>query len=107
VNPPGTGAARAQRKENLLLASRLARTQAVLAVDEIGGRLDAVAHGVERARQWLSDPRVWVAAGAATGLMAVVATRRLRAPWLMRWGWAAWRAWRVAGPLLAKVLAPR
>lgn len=107
MKPPVAGTAREQRKQNLLLASRLARTQAVLAIDEIGGRMDAVAHGVQRVRLWLSDPRVWVAAGATTGLVAVLALRRLRAFRLMRWGWAAWRTWRIAGPLLARYLGAR
>ena len=41
---------REQRKQSLLLASRLARSQALIALGELGGRADAVADGIARVR---------------------------------------------------------
>ncbi len=96
---------RSLRKEDLLLASQLARGQAMGAFDDLAGRADAVALRVVRVRLWLSDPRVQLIAAAGAGVVLAVvlrrkpATRWLRWGWL-RWGWRAWRLWRSAGPRL-------
>ena len=95
---------RALRKQDLLLASQLARGQALGAFDELADRADAFALRVARLRVWLADPRTWVAGSAAGGLVLAVALRRGRARRWLRWGrraWALWRAWRMARPLLA------
>ena len=87
------------RKEDLLLASQLARGQVLAAVAELGEGADAVADRVQQLRRWLSSP--WVlAAGAAGALVLGVALRRVRALSVLRWGWLLWRLWRAAVPAL-------
>ena len=93
---------RNRRKQDLLLASQLARGQAVGAFDELAGRADAVAYCVARIRTWLSSPLAWTAGSAAGALVLAVALRRVRAARLLRWGWLAWRLWRSVGPALAR-----
>jgi hypothetical protein len=96
---------RDQRKQNLLLASRLARGQAVVALDELGGRADAVAYRVARVHAWLSSPLVWTV-GSAVGVLVLTATlRRVRIVRVLRWGWLAWGFWRSAAPVLARYRA--
>lgn len=98
---------RSLRKQDLLLASQLARGQAVGAFDELAGRADALALRVVRVRLWLSDPRVWVAGSAVGSLLFAAVLRRAPARRGLRWGrwawraWSVWRAWRSAAPLLA------
>jgi len=87
------------RKEDLLLASRLARGQVLGAVAELGDEADAIADRVQQMRRWLSSPWVW-AAGGAGALVLGVALRRVRASNVLRWGWLAWRLWRAAVPAL-------
>jgi len=100
-----SGAARRLRKQDLLLASELARGQAVLAFDEVAGRADAVALRLLTLRAWLASPAVW-AAGSATGALVLgVALRRVRLLRLLRWGWVAHRLWRGLAPLVARVRA--
>jgi hypothetical protein len=96
---------REQRKQNLLLASRLARGQAVVALDELGGRADAVAYRVARVRAWLSSPLVWTAGSAVGALVLTAKLRRVRIVRVLRWGWLAWGFWRKAAPVLARYRA--
>jgi hypothetical protein len=97
----GPALQRSRRKQDLLLASQLARGQAVVAFDEIADRADLVVYRVVRVRMWLSSPLVWAAGSAVGGLMLAVTLRRARAVNVLRWGWLAWRLWRSAGPVLA------
>ena len=99
---PASASQRSLRKQDLLLASALARGQAVGAFDELAGRADAVALRVLRVRSWLSDPRVWVAGSAVGGLLFAGVLRRAPARRWLRWGWWAWRLWHRAAPLLAR-----
>lgn len=105
TRPPALrGPQRSQRKQDLLLASQLARGQVVLAVDDLADRADTLALRIARVRLWLGHPIVWSVLGAATAL--TLGTRRRRARLgalgrLLRWGWLAWRIWRSAGPALS------
>jgi hypothetical protein len=102
-----TPAQRSRRKQDLLLASALARTQALGAIDLIGERADGV---VQRARQWqawLSNPRLWVIASAAGSAVGLAALARLRGLRLLRWGLLGWRVWQAAAPWLAGALGRR
>jgi hypothetical protein len=92
---------RSRRKEDLLLASQLARGQTIGAFDELAQRADAVADRVVRIRAWLSSPLALTAGSAAGALVLGVALRRVRAARLLRWGVLGWRMWRSAGPALA------
>lgn len=95
---------RGLRKQDLLLASRMARGQALLAFDELAQRADLVADRVVKVRMWLSSPSAWVA-GAAGAMVLGVTLRRLRAVRVLRWSWLAWRLWRSAGPALLRYRA--
>jgi hypothetical protein len=88
---------RDRRKQDLLLASRLARGQMLGAVAELGDRADAIADRVQRWRRWLSSPLVWAAGGAGV-LVLGVARHRVRAESVLRWGWLAWRLRRALVP---------
>jgi len=91
---------RSSRKQDLLLASWLARGEAAGAFHELADRADAVAERVASIRAWLSNP--WVAAACVTGALAIgVGLRRVRAVRVLRWGWLAWRLWRSAAPAVA------
>lgn len=106
----GTGLRRSRRKQDLLLASRLARGQAVLAFDELAGGADRLVLAALRLRLWLSNPLVLSAGGAAVGVLAVAALRRvrlLRVLRALRWGWLAWRLWHGAQRLQAPAAPPR
>lgn len=93
---------RALHKQDLLLASRLARGQALGAFDELADQADRVAVRVARARAWLSSP-LGLAAGSVAGVVLLtLAPRRLRGVRLMRWGLLAWRLWRITGPAMAR-----
>lgn len=92
---------REQRKQSLLLASRLARGHAVIALGELGGRADAVADGMARVRERVSSPLVW-AMGSAVGALLLTALRnRRQGVGLLSWIWSAWRVWRSLAPVLA------
>lgn len=90
------------QKQNLLLASRLARGQALGAFGELAGRADAAALRVARVRVWLSDPMVWAVGGVVAAVALTAAPRRVRRLRLMRWGLLAWRVWRIAAPALTR-----
>jgi hypothetical protein len=89
------------RKQDLLLASRLARGQVLGAFTELGDRADVIAGRVEMLRQWLSNPWVWATSSAAVLMLGVV-LRRAGAVNMLRWGWLAWRLWRGAAPALVR-----
>ena len=94
--PALTRLQRDQRKQSLLLASRLARDQAVVAFDELARRADALAYQVARARAWVARGLTW-SVGSAVGSFALALwLRRVRAVRLLRWVWPAWRLWRSA-----------
>ena len=95
------------RKQNLLLASQLARGQFVAAFDPLAQRADWVAQGVVRARAWLASPSAWVAASAVGALALAVTLRRGPARRLLRWGWMALGVWRSAAPVVARYRARR
>ncbi len=103
-------ALRAQRKQDLLLASQAVRLQALASLDTLAARADALAARLALARSVLTHPAVALGA-ALLGIFAVrLGQRRRRSrPWL-RWAWLAWRAWRAwqaAGPLLGAVAVRR
>jgi hypothetical protein len=103
MRPRGAGLAlqRDRRKQDLLLASQLARGQVVGAFDELADRADVVVDRVVRVRMWLSNPLAWTAGSVAGALMLGVALRRVRGGGVLRWAWLAWKFWRSAGPVLA------
>lgn len=86
-----TGAQRARRKQDLLLASRALRVQACTAVDQLAARADALEARVVRVGVLLASP----AGLAAAGVVGWLLLRRVRRPlgwvWVLRWGWRAWR----------------
>jgi hypothetical protein len=82
-----------QRKQNLLLASQLARGQVVGAFTEVAHQADSVAHRMAQIRHWLSNPWVW-AAGSTAATFALTRARQLRPVRMLRWGWLVWRLWR-------------
>jgi hypothetical protein len=88
--------ARAQRKQNLLLASGLAREQAIVAFEEIGARADAVARVAIQVRAWAANPAVWMVGGVAASAAALITLPRVRGLRLAHWGLLALRAWRIA-----------
>lgn len=95
-----TAAARAQRRQDLQLASQLLRVQAGAALGQLAERADAAERLARRARTALAGPLGW----AGAGLLVVVLLRRRgapgprrRRPWL-RWAGLAWRVWRGLPP---------
>lgn len=105
---PGTPPSqRSARKQDLLLASALARGQVVAGFDELAGRADMLAARAVRAYAWLSSPIARTVGAAAGALLLGVALRRVRGVPLLRWGWLAWRIWQTAAPALAARAAAR
>jgi len=96
---------RSQRKQDLLLASQLARGQVIGALGELADQADLAVYRVVRIRVWLSSPLVWTVASAAAALVLGARLRRVPALRLLRWGWLAWRLWRRAAPALARYRA--
>lgn len=105
--PALTPLQRGQRKQNLLLASRLARGQAVIALDELGGRADAVADGVARLRDWASNPLVLTVGSAVGALLLTFNKRRARRVGLLSWALPAWRLGRVVAAAVASYRSGR
>ncbi len=104
IRPPPhrpTAAQRSQRKQDLLLASQLARGQVLIALDDLSDRADTLAVRVARVRLWLGSPVLWSAVGAVASVALGTRLRRTRVASLLRWGWLAWRLWRRAAPALA------
>jgi len=105
--PALTPLQRGQRKQNLLLASRLARGQAVVAVDELGGRADAVADGVAGFREWASNPLVLTVGSALGALLLTLNLRGARHVGLLSWVLPAWRVGRVVAAAVASFRSGR
>lgn len=90
-SPADMVARRNRRKQDLLLASALARHQAVGAVVQIGQRVDRVVGVFQQVRNWLLAPQLAPVAGVLASAAALVALRRVRLFRLMRWGLLGWR----------------
>lgn len=91
---PDDLARRAERKQDLLLASALLRGQAVAAVDDLGERADVWGRRWQWLQAQLADP--WVRAATTVGAAFMAGSGPGRSRWmrLLRWGLVAWRAWR-------------
>lgn len=103
---PDLALQRSLRKQDLLLASKLARMQVLGSFDEVAERADAVVGRIVAIRRWLSNPLLWMAGSAAGVIVLGAALRRKRAVHVvavaLRWGLLAWRLWRSAAPALAR-----
>ena len=106
-DPALTPPQREQRKQNLLLASRLARGQAVIAIDELGRRADAVAATVVRVRDWVTSPLVWTVGSTVGALLLTIKSRRVRRVGLLSWVLPAWRVWRAVNAAMVNHRAGR
>ena len=106
IRPSRSGAQREQRKQDLLLASGAMRQQAVVALDDLAGRADALVSRVAQARAVLSHPAGLLVSGLLGMLVARLALRRRPRTWL-RWAWLGWRTWRAVAPTLRAAFAPR
>ncbi|MFT7722387.1 MAG: hypothetical protein QM788_06110 [Roseateles sp.] len=90
---PATPAARAQRKADLLLASGLMREQAVLSLDDVGGRADGLVRRVLVVKAWFSSPLVMAVASGGAAAFAAAGPRRRGKLWrALRWAWLGWQA---------------
>jgi hypothetical protein len=90
--PPATSPARRERrKQDLLLASALARHQAIVAIDQMSPRVDSVANVYLQLRRWVLTPQVLPVAGVLASTAALVALRRVRKIQLVQWGLVGWR----------------
>lgn len=105
--PPLTPAQRQRRKQDLLLASALARHQAVLAIDQIGQRADVLVGGYRQVRAWMAVPQVGTVAGLAASMTALLALRHVRMFRLLRWGLLGWRAGKLVAGFLPAWRATR
>ena len=91
---PADPALRAERKANLLLASRLMRGQAQLAVDDIGERADGLVRRVMVVREWVSNPVVLAAVSGGAAFFATAGQkRRGKLLGALRLALLAWRLW--------------
>lgn len=106
-DPAAERARRQRRKQDLLLASALARGQAVVAIDQIGQRADGLILGYRQLRSWIALPQAGAVGGVLASVAAMVALRRLRVFRLLRWGLLGWRVSRLAVNLLRGTPAPR
>lgn len=100
TQPPLTPAQRLRRKQDLLLASSLARQQAMLAIYQISQRADRVMGIYRQVQAWMAVPQVGAGASLAASLAALLALRKVRTFKLLRWGQLGWRVWRLAAGLL-------
>ncbi len=107
ARPLLTPAQRSRRKQDLLLASALARNQALVAIGQIGQRVDLVVGSYRQVRAWMSVPAVSTATGVAASVAALLALRRVRSFRLLRWGVLSWRVCKLAIDLLPGWRAPR
>lgn len=100
ARPPPTPAERGRRKQDLLLASRLARQQAMVAIDQIGQRADGLVGSYRQVRAWMAVPQVGAATGVLGGVATLLALRRVRGLRLLRWGLLGWRVWKLTRQML-------
>ena len=91
----GEALQRSLRKQDLLLASALARGQVMGSFNELAEQADGIVARIDAVRQWLSNPLLWVVGGTAAVAMLAVASRRGKALRMvgaaLRWGLLAWR----------------
>lgn len=107
TRPPLTPAQRSRRKQDLLLASALARHQAMVAIDQISHRADKLVGAYRQVQAWVSVPKVGTVADVAASMAAFLALRHVRTIRLLRWGVLSWRVWKLAAGLLPGLLAAR
>lgn len=107
AHPALTPAQRSRRKQDLLLASALARNQAMVAINQISQQADVVVGSYRQVRAWMSVPQVGTAASVAASVVALLALRHVRSFRLLRWGLLAWRVWRLGAGLLPGMRSPR
>lgn len=101
---PDAAARRQQRKQDLLLASGLARGQAMADIDLLGNRADAAVLAGRQLRAWLTDPQRGMATGVAGSMALLLAMRRVRGLRLLRWTLLGWRLWKlVAAQVLRRL----
>ena len=100
ARPLLTPAQRSRRKQDLLLASALARHQAMIAINQISHQADVVVGGYHQVRAWMSVPKVGTVAGVGASVAAMLALRHVRIFRLLRWGFLAWRVWKVGAVFL-------
>jgi len=94
-NMPEGSAARAERKADLLLASRVLRGQAMAAVDDLGQRADGLALRAIAWRDLFSNPVVLAAAGGGAAFFAAIGKQKRGRLWRgLRWAWLTWRVLR-------------
>jgi hypothetical protein len=97
--PPGLQ--RSRRKQDLLLASALARGEVLRSFTELAARADRVADRVVTVRRWLSNPLAWMLGSAASAIVVGASLRQVRVRQVLRWSWLAWRLWQRARPARA------
>ena len=107
MTSPLTPAQRLRRKQNLLLASALARHQAMVAIDQISHRADRLVGGYRQVRAWVSVPKVGTVVSVGASLAALLALRHVRSFRLLRWGMLSWRVWKLAAGMLPGRHTPR
>ncbi len=98
--PPPAPVERSRRKQDLLLASSLARQQAMVAIDQISHRADVVVGSYQQIRAWMAVPHVGAVAGLGASVATLLALRRVRGVGLLRWGLLGWRVWKLTRELL-------
>ena len=89
--PAGAAIRRARRKQDLLLASAVARQQAAVAVGQISPRVDAGVNLYVRWRKWTHSPALVPLAAVLGAGGTLLAVRKGRALALLRWGLIAWK----------------
>lgn len=102
-----TPAQRLRRKQDLLLASALARHQAMVAINQISHQADVVVGGFRQVRAWMSVPQVGTVASVGASVAALLALRHVRTFRLLRWGLLAWRAWKLGASFFPGGRSPR
>lgn len=102
VSPAELRAQRTRRKQDLLLASALVRQQAVIAVGQIGQRVNVIVLGYRQVRGWLTVPQMGMAVGVVGSLATLLAMRHLRAFRLLRWALVGWRVSKIVTALMGQ-----
>lgn len=105
--PAMTPAQRARRKQDLLLASALARNQAMVAINQISRQADVVVGSYRQVRAWMAVPQVGTVASVGASVAALLALRHVRIFRLVRWGFLAWRVWKLGAGFLPGGRLPR
>lgn len=92
---------RERRKQDLLLASAMAREQAAAAISDLELRADHLVAQVGAVRHLFQRPSVRLAGGLAALLLGRSVSRSGPAR-LLRWAMLGWRAWQALAPLRAQ-----